>query len=364
MKFGLVYDSAYTHITARYLRDALPESQGIHLDLSLFKPNAEIKRMIETAGERGATLDTILHEIGAPGLPHGLDSVSIPTACLDIDSFGWTPFRLQWAMLFDYVFMWHPSYVRRYREAGHPRVFVLPHSVDARLYGERDGDKKRLYEVGFVGNQGLHQYRLRDRVVSTLANRFQTNNFRQSYTKEETAEVYRQSKVVVNVSRAEFPSEANMRCYEAMASGALLLTGLPSELTEWGFREGEHFIGWRSEKEIPGLVDKFLQNAERRDAISRAGQERTLRDFTYQRCIERMINIIKEDNRKLVAPARQWPCEKVRLLYLSYYYRLQLSCAALEEFRLLRNADPKGFWKGLPMALRSLRHVVNCGFIK
>ena len=359
MRFGLVYDSTYTHITAQYLRDALGENRGIRFDLSLVKPNADLKQLIKTAEERGMSPDVILHEIGAPGLPRGLQSISVPTGCLDIDSFGWSPFRLRWAMLFDYVFTWHPSYVKQYQEAGHPRVYALPHAVDARLYRGGDGDKKHLYDVGFVGNCGLPQYLLRDRVISGLARQFRTNNFRQTFTKEGTAEVYTQSRMVVNVSRAEFPSEANMRCYEGMAAGALLITGIPTELTEWGFREGEHFVGWRSEAEIPHLVDRFLRCEEERLAIARAGQERTLKDFTYQRCLESIANVLRADDRQLFAPARRWPAEEVHLVYLSYYYRLQVCCAALEEFRLLRRENPKAYWKGLPMAIKSLRHAVK-----
>ncbi|MFZ0738911.1 MAG: glycosyltransferase [Candidatus Acidiferrales bacterium] len=283
----------------------------------------------------------------------------MPTACLDVDTFGWTSYRLKWAMLFDYVFTWHPSYVSLFRDMGHPNVHALPHAVDARLYAGAVAEGERPYDVGFVGNFGLPQYVTRDRVNSKLAGRFRTNDFRTRYDKKETAEVYEHSTVVVNVSRAEFPPEANMRCYEAMAGGALLITGVPTELTEWGFREGEHFIGWRSEDEIPGLVEQFLRCTKERVIIARAGQSRTLNEFTYQRCLATVSGVIGGNNGQLFAPARRWTAEAVHLLYLSYYHRLQLSDAALEEFRLLRRTGPQAYWKGLPMALKSLRHAVK-----
>ncbi len=235
--------------------------------------------------------------------------------------YAWTSFRLKWAMLFDYVFTWHPSFVRLFQEAGHPRVFALPHAADARLLTGADFNPERVYDLGFVGHAGLPQYSARDRVNARLAKQFRTNDFRRSYTKEETLEIYQRSRIVVNVSRDDYPQDANMRCYEAMAGGALLLTRVPSELTEWGFREGEHFIGWQSEEEIPGLVDRFLHQTEQRLAIARAGQERTLKDFTYQRCIETISDTIGRDEGQLFAPARPWPAEKVHLLYLSYYHR-------------------------------------------
>jgi len=359
MRFGLIYDSTYWHISAQNVRQALPEGRRIDFDLSVLKPDADIHEVLRTATAQGAIPDVIVQETTAPGLPRGLHTVSVPTACLDVDTFGWTEFRLKWAMLFDYVFTWHISYVPLFRAAGHPKVFALPHAVDATLFGAGDPEQERQYEVGFVGHRGLAEYTRRDRILARLVARLKMNDLERSYSTREMAEVYKRSKIVVNVSREEFPPEANMRCYEAMAAGALLITGMPTELTEWGFREGEHFIGWRSEEEIPGLVDQFLGRKEQREAIALAGQERTLRDFTYQRCVETIAETVQRDHGQLFAPARDWPADQVHLLYLSYYYRLRLHSAAFEEFRRLRRANPKAYWKGLPMVLKTLRHAVK-----
>jgi hypothetical protein len=358
MKFGLVYDSNYCHITGQFFRQSLRKADTIHFDLSVYKSDADIRQLLDRASEWGGAPDVILHETGAPGLLRGLESVCTPTACLDIDTFGWTQLRVRWAMLFDYVFTWHPSYVRLFQEAGHPRVLAIPHAVDARFFSEIPVTSERRYDLGFVGNSGLPQYRQRDRIMSTLAARFKMNDFARRCEKDEMAEVYQQSRIAVNVSRAEFPAEANMRCYEAMAGGALLMTAIPTELTEWGFVEGEHFIGWRSEDEIPGLVARFLGCTDSRLAIARAGQARTLKDFTYQRCAEMMVDTIERDEGRLFAPAREWPPEKVHLLYLSYYDRFGLPCAALEEFRRLRKTNPSAYWRGLPMVLKTLRRTV------
>jgi hypothetical protein len=358
MKLGLIYDSTYSHITAEYLRQSIPGADCVHFDLSILKSDVEIAKLLELASNRGETPQGILHETGAPGLPRGLETTPIPTACLDVDTFQWTNHRLRWAMLFDSVFTWHPSCVGRFRDMGHPNVFALPHAVDARLYEGATCTGDRVYDLGFVGNFGLPQYVKRDRINSHLAARFQTNEFQKKYSKEQTVAIYKSSKIAVNVSREEFPKEANMRCYEAMAGGALLITGVPTELTEWGFREGEHFVGWRSEGDIPRLVGAFLLRNAERTAIARAGRERTLKDFTYQRCLTTITDAML-GNRELLAPARRWSQEEIHLLYLSYYHRFGLSGAALEEFRLLRRAGPTAYWKGLPIALKSLRHLVK-----
>jgi hypothetical protein len=163
----------------------------------------------------------------------------------------------------------------------------------------------------------------------------------------------------VNVSRDDFPSEANMRCYEGMAGGALLITGIPTELTEWGFCEGTHFVGWRNEEEIPELVDYYLRHEKEASEISRAGQELTLSNFTFQRCRDKMTSVLEENPRQLFSPARSWPAEDVYSTYLEYYYRYQLLDATLEEFTKLRNASPRAYRKGLPMVLKTMRHVLG-----
>src|SRR5215472_12821657 len=110
MKFAFIYDSTYRHITEQYLCESIPSDRIIHFDLSIVKPNASIHRLLDAA-MTGTPPDLIVYETLAPGLPRDLTTVPIPTSCLDIDSFGWTSFRLQWAQLFDYVFTWHPCYV-------------------------------------------------------------------------------------------------------------------------------------------------------------------------------------------------------------------------------------------------------------
>jgi hypothetical protein len=146
-----------------------------------------------------------------------------------------------------------------------------------------------------------------------------------------------------------------------MAGGALLITGIPTELTEWGFCEGTHFVGWRNEEEIPDLVDYYLRHEKEAYEISRAGQELTLNNFTFQCCRDKMTSVLEENPRQFFSPARSWPAGDVYLTYLEYYYRYQLLDATLEEFTKLRNASPRAYYRGLPMVLKTIRHVLGRG---
>lgn len=341
------------------MSDAFPPGSATHFNLDVFLPNVSVLKLLEHAHRRNEVPDVFAHLVHTPGLPRELQHCPVPTASLDIDSFGWLSSRIRWSMLFDYVFVWHPSFVPMYKAQGHPKVFTLPHAVDQDLFQLNLTTGDRPLDLGWVGGFGYAQYARRRRIVEVLAARFKMNDFAKRYSKKETAEIYQRSKIVVNVSREDFPPEANMRCYEAMAGGALLITGMPTELTEWGFREGQHFIGWRSEAEIPDLVDHYLQHEKERTEIARAGQELTISDFTFQKCRDKMTSVLCEHPNEFFAPARNWPVEDIHLIYLEYYYRYQLVDAAIGEFAALRSASPRAYWRGIPMVLKTLRHAMR-----
>jgi hypothetical protein len=360
IKMSFSYNAARRHPTERYLSDAFGPGYATYLDFDSLRPDESVLTLLEALGSRNEGPEAFAHLVDTPAFPRDLHRCPVPTVCLDIDSFGWTSSRIRWAMLFDYVFLWHPSLVPEYKAAGHPKVFVLPHAADEGLFRTNPGGTNRSLDVGWVGLFDYAHYNQRRRIIQGLAAQFKMNDFMRRYSKEETAEIYKQSKIVVNVSREDYPQEANMRCYEAMAGGALLITGIPTELIEWGFREGEHFLGWHDEYEIPGLVDHYLHHEKARVEISHNGKELTLSDFTFQKCRDRISSVLREHPNEFFAPARIWPSEEIGLIYLEHHYRHQLFEPALTQFCELRNLA--AYWKGLPMMLKTTRHRLKALF--
>lgn len=354
IKITFSYNAARRHPTEQYLSDAFGPGYATYFDFDRLRADESVLTLLEAARNRGETPEAFAHLVDTPAFPRDLHLSPLPTVSLDIDSFGWTSSRIRWSMLFDYVFLWHPSLVPIYRAAGHPKVFALPHAADASLFQMNSSLAGRYLDLGWVGAFDYAHYNKRRRIIEGLAARFKMNEFTRRYSKEETADIYMQSKIVVNVSREDFPQEANMRCYEAMAAGALLITGIPTELTEWGFCEGKHFLGWRNETEIQGLVDCYLHHEKAREEIARAGKELTLSDFTFQKCRDKMSSVLREHPYDFFAPARNWPSEEVGLIYLEHYYRHQLFEPAFRQFSGLKNLA--AYRKGLPMMLRTTRH--------
>ncbi len=177
----------------------------------------------------------------------------------------------------------------------------------------------RVSEIGWVGQTRGLLDRTRERLLPALSRSIRMNDWSRRYEPEEMARIYRQSKIIVNIARDDFPQDANLRTFEAMAAGALLLTSLPTELTEIGFEDGVHFVGFRKEAEIAPLVRKYLLEESARRRIAEVVRDKVLREHPYDRRVGTILELAKQNGRKFPAPARSWSEERVHLAYLDYF---------------------------------------------
>jgi len=321
--------------------------------------NVDLEQLFQRCPERP---DLVLHVEWFPVLPPRLAETPIPTASFQVDTYAYTRRRIAWSMLFDHVFVFHPAYEQAFREAGHPAVYELSHAAEAELFAGQD--LERIFEVGWVGQVGAGIYRTRERLLRSLAASFQMNDWRRRYSQQEMARIYLQSRIVVNIGRDDFLQDANLRVFEAMAAGALLITRLPSELTQIGFQEGVHFVGYRETRELQPLIRKYLADESSRRLIAHLARELVLREHTYDRRADVFLDKIRLSHGKLSAPARGWPGHRVHLAYLDFFAAhgsLHLAAAELPKIARhnLKNAIQgavllaRAFCKKLWLSMRS-----------
>ena len=260
-----------------------------------------------------------------PWLPAWIETVDAPTAAFEIDAHSSTSRRILRAPMYDYVFVFHPGYEQQF---AHPGLRVLPHAVERELFDRPETE--RPYEVGWVGRTGLSVYGSRVRILRDLVANFKMNETDRYYGPEEMADVYCRSKIVVNVSGDAAPQDANLRCFEAMASGALLVNRVPTELSDLGFVEGQHYAGYRHPEEVKDVVRRWLEDDEGREAIARRARALVLREHTYDARVETILTAITDGTR---APARSWSPAKVRRRYYAYAVE---QADTRESFRWLR----------------------------
>jgi hypothetical protein len=289
----------------------------------------------------------LLNPDGRPWLPDGIERAEAPTAVFHIDTYVATARRMRWSAMYDYAFVFHPSFEETFLNAGIPGARLLPHAAERDLFDRPE--TPRRFEVGWVGRSGRSIYSVRDRLLQALTSRFATNQVDRLYSPEEMADVYRSSKIVVNVSRDDWPQDANMRCFEAMAAGALLITRVPTELTTLGFEEGVHFAGWRDPGEVPQIVARWLADDGRRQEVAWRSRALVLRAHTYD---ARAAAILATVRNGVSAPARTWPEERVQALRFDYFVESGDVARSLSTYRRLTGVSVWRAFRRLPGLLR------------
>lgn len=294
----------------------------------------------------------ILHLDSYPRrLPHNLVSSSVPTGCFNIDTFEYVDNRIQFSMLFDYAFVFHPRFDQFFQNAGHPKAVCLPHAVEADLFTEEN--LPRNYEVGWVGRLDGKKYSVRRRCIQNLNKLFKMNDIDRYYSPEEMATIYKQSKVVVNLSRDDYLQDANLRCFEAMAAGALLVTPNPTEMAELGFVEGIHYVSFKGEAELGSLIRFYLDDEDKRQEIAHAGQKLVLQKHTYDYRVQTILDILTQDNGQHFAPARKWDKARVHKIYARYFSESLLIEPALRELGEIRKHSRKMTWEVFPQVIKA-----------
>ncbi|MCC6547311.1 glycosyltransferase family 1 protein [Candidatus Sumerlaeota bacterium] len=320
-----------------HLWDTLPDG---------FPVDGDIHELIRALPEKPALV--IWPDAPNPALPCGLESVDVPTVSFEIDTPCGLEKREYWSQLVDHPCLFTPAMREQFLRR-HPGAQDLLFCVDGdHSYAPASAD--RPHEIGWVGSIEPRLYPMRARVIPELARHFRMNDWKKFYNHTEMMEVYQQSKIVVNLPRGDV-RYANLRYFEAMAAGTLLITWSPSDLEAMGYHEGTHYVAYKSEDDIIPLVRKYLADDEARVRIAAAGQRETLTNNTYRVRAESLIRLASQPRAK--RPAHGLSEEAVSRLYIHYYSKRGLFDAALRRWLKLRGQSRGAAVRALPVMLRS-----------
>jgi glycosyltransferase involved in cell wall biosynthesis len=250
-------------------------------------------------------------------LPRQIEKLNCPTAAYLIDVHLSSKLRQPIAALFDYVFVAQRDYAPAYQIGKRQHVEWLPLACDPELYSANS--LPRIYDVGFVGHVGTTGRRAE--LLRALETRFRINDYRRPYTREEMAQVYSQSKIVVNCSVVD---DVNMRVFEAMAAGALLITNRIGNGLLDLFHAGKHLITFENQAELVAHVAYYLEHPHERYSIADAGKTQVLTSHTYQHRADKIVQTIFADAPGARAPLRDAPPDRLLVHYAKIYSMLRL----------------------------------------
>jgi hypothetical protein len=261
-------------------------------------------------GERGYAAETpITQLVGPSGVGDGFYLGSIAhllpgVAELPMTTAVWTDhilplneLTLPCLKLFDVVFCTQKDSLNGIAATGIQNVEWMPFAYDTSL--EDPAPQEKRYDIGFVGS--LDQPATKDerrKILGLLEARYRLNDFRRAVYGTEMLNVYRRARIVVNVPvRGSF----NMRTFEALASGALLLTKAVGNGQDELFQDGVHLVVYRDTEDLLEKVQYYLRNERERETIAANGRHEVLSRHTYRHRADQVLKRIKNAPRSRVS---------------------------------------------------------------
>jgi SAM-dependent methyltransferase len=229
---------------------------------------------------------------------------------------------LEKARDFDFVFCAQRPGAQEMRKAGIAARWC-PLAFDPEVH--RKYPLPKIFDVSFVGNYGRFRYgrffwegkkifKERAKLISLLKRKFRL--FTGNFFFEEMAVVFSLSKIVFNKSVKD---DVNMRVFEALGCGSLLVTDRIANNQDLLFKHGEHFVEYRSPGGLVEAVDYYLRHEEERERIAARGREEASRKHTYAHRMDYMLSFLTPHTPKRfdlshVPPARdEWAFEQAAL---------------------------------------------------
>ena len=249
---------------------------------------------------RGWTPDLFVWVDGGPSfLPADLGRLDCPTVALVGDSHTQMDWRLAYARCFTHVLCtFNRQHVPLFRAGGCARVDWLPAACDPDIH--RAFDVTPAFDVAFVG-QTLRQWhpdrvRLLERLIAAGLDVHVSSKIL-----EEMALAFSRGRIVFNRSLA---GDLNMRVFEALACGRLLLTDrlAPEAGLEELFTDRVHLVTY-DEDDLEALARHYLDHPSEREAIARAGREEVLARHTYRHRVTALLDAVAEGERAGAARA-------------------------------------------------------------
>ncbi|MBO9606982.1 MAG: glycosyltransferase [Paenibacillaceae bacterium] len=222
---------------------------------------------------------------------------------------------------YDFVFTLEMNCVPFYTAIGCNQVHYMPLAANTSVFQPQRLAPAYRRDVSFIGSAYWNRVAFFDSIApalagkhamlsglwwdrlkhySRLAGKIGLNHW---MTPEETAKYYFGSGVVINLHRAhdddsynhnsrKIPAlSINPRTFEIAASGAFQLTDERLDLRNM-YEIGREIVTYASPNEFLEKMEYYLQHEEERRDIALRGLARTLRDHTYRRRIDALLDIV------------------------------------------------------------------------
>jgi len=176
--------------------------------------------------------------------------------------------------------------------------FHIIEGYDSNIFKSINGSRK-VIDVIFTGAKSMKRERfikyLKKNDISVICYGDGWEN--KSIFINELVNKYRESKIILNFTRGNIGFSD--RILYAMGSGSFLLSEYCKDLEKY-FKRKIHLDWFKSENELVSLINYYLENDVIRNNIAAEGNKYVSENFSWEKTMKRIIQIVKENNKTLL----------------------------------------------------------------
>lgn len=109
---------------------------------------------------------------------------------------------------------------------------------------------------------------------------------------EEMPQVFKQSKINLNISLRSIKSGIPLRAFDIMGSGGFLLSNFQSDFLDF-FTPEEDFVYYDSKEDLLYKIEYYLNHEDERNAIARNGHDKVAAGHTYRHRVKEMMETVQ-----------------------------------------------------------------------
>jgi spore maturation protein CgeB len=106
-------------------------------------------------------------------------------------------------------------------------------------------------------------------------------------------QIYRASKIVLNIHDPEAREGVNTRTFDTLACGARELVDYRKSLDDH-FKVGEEIVAYKNLQELHSLAAYYLEHLDELNEISEKGRRRVLHEHTWNQRIGQLIGTLSD----------------------------------------------------------------------
>lgn len=306
---------------------------GFREDLPLkIPPFSDISKIVAEDLKEFAPDVVIWLDDSSPSIYHGFENLTCLSVFYSVDVHHHHRAHKFMSQMFDITLVAQKDYLHYFESVGISSVWF---PLWASRYAEPEVEK--VFDSVFIGTMNPELNPERVSFFEELKTKIPVHIAQGCWW-----EIFTKSKIVINQT---VRGDLNFRVFEALISGALLLTEKSENGLSELFKDSVHLITYEKNNtdDASEKIKTYLNNTEKAQEIARAGREEVLKNHTEKARSLELLSLLEKTNHKVVTPFR-------------FHGAL---CSVVHFARSLRTRAPEAFELQLVLACDLIEKIIQ-----